>query len=308
MSKLGFRFAAVPKDRHPEWFEVSLLARTLGLELFFTIYDEKMRVAEVAVAENWAVSLCRLMRVEAKDRLAACRALESLQRHGLIVVFEGKASVLFRADQEPGKRPSSDGQETLKSASREVQEVVKRSPTPGNDSTPVPQKEEIDKKEEREYARAHEGFTDFQSDIRRGSDFMLQATCRSWQRCNDDLALIGAKPESERAIALEAIRRDPWCQANMTRVSPAHVVRKWPHYSAGAPPMQLAKADTSESTKWRSRVQQSTKKLEELKERRAQLQRDSPNYASSLYDIDKAIREETDALERRKRELHALTG
>jgi len=62
-----------------------------------------------------------------------------------------------------------------------------------------------------------------------------------------------------------------------------------------------------ESQVWKSRVQQSTRKLEELKDRRDKLQR-GPNYASQLYDIDKAIREESEALERRKRELHALTG
>lgn len=305
MSKLGFRFAAVPKDRHPEWFEVSLLARCLGLELFATIYDEKTRTAEVAVAESWTVSLCRLMRVEAKERLAACRALESLERHGLIVIENGKASLVFRADQELGKSTSSNPQEEVKTPSREVQEGVKRSPTPGNDSTPVSQKEEIDKKEEREYARAREG--DRESDKQVGNDFMFNATGLHWQMCDHELALIGAKPLVERSKALDAIRFDSWCKANRTKCSPKHVLRKWNDYAAGGPPMQLAKSETSDSQKWRSRVQQSTRTLEALKERRSQLQR-GPNYASELYDIDKAIREESEALERRKRELHALTG
>lgn len=63
-----------------------------------------------------------------------------------------------------------------------------------------------------------------------------------------------------------------------------------------------------DSQKWKSRVQQSTQVLEELRDRRSKLQRSAPNYLSDVYDLDKKITEETDRLERRKRELHALTG
>lgn len=150
--------------------------------------------------------------------------------------------------------------------------------------------------------------SDRESDKRRGSDFMLQATVLSWQGFDHELALIGAKPERERAVAIASIRGDPWCQANIKRCDPKHVLRKWNAYSSGNQPMQLAKNETSDSQTWRSRVQQSTQKLEELHDRRSKLQRSDVNYASTLYDIDKAIREETERLERRKRELHALTG
>lgn len=77
-----------------------------------------------------------------------------------------------------------------------------------------------------------------ESDRRRGSDFMLQATARSWQGYDPELAMIGAKPRAELLRALEAIRGDPWCQANMTKCSPKHVIRKWNDYSTGAKPIQ----------------------------------------------------------------------
>jgi hypothetical protein len=123
------------------------------------------------------------------------------------------------------------------------------------------------------------------------------------------LEQIARKPESEKAAAAASIKRELEKPGIRAVMHPQHVLDYWARYSSGTAPgkQQLAKADTSEATKWRSRVQQSTKKLEELKERRSQLQ-PGPNYASDLYDLDKAIREETDALERRKRELHALTG
>lgn len=236
MSKLGFRFAAVPKDRHPEWFEVSLLARTIGLELFATIYDEKTRSAEVAVAEAWTVSLCRLMRVEARERLAACRALESLERHGLLVIENGKASLVFRADQELGKSTSSNPQEDAKTPSREVQEQVKRSPTAGNDSTPVPQK---DKKEEIRLEEREAPAPDGPTPFRIGHDLIRDAIGNQygneWRR---ELESIGVKPEGERRAVQAAISRDPWCKANKTSVNPTHVLKHWAKYAAGNPPLK----------------------------------------------------------------------
>lgn len=257
MSKLGFRFKAVPEDRHPEWFEVSLFARTLGLELFVAVYNDKTREAEVAVAERWAVSLCKLLRVEVEDRRAACRAFEAMERRGLLVVQDGRARLVFRADQELGPRSpdprktnggSEEGQSTVNGGSMGGQTGVNRSPTVGNDSTHVSQIDRSDQIE-RENARARATPPDIETDRRRGSDFMLTATARSWQGYDRDLQLIGARPESERTAALAAIRVDPWCQANMTLVSPTHVLRKWNHYSAGAPAMQLVAANTAEPPK-----------------------------------------------------------
>lgn len=119
---------------------------------------------------------------------------------------------------------------------------------------------------------------------------------------------LAAKPEAERALAARVLAREAEKPDIVAILTPQHVVDNWRFYGKGeAPGKPLSKASSGEATKWRSRVQQSTKKLEELKERRSQLQ-PGPNYASLVYDLDKAIREETDALERRKRELHALTG
>ena len=120
---------------------------------------------------------------------------------------------------------------------------------------------------------------------------------------------IARKPESERAAAAESIKREldkPGIRAVM---HPQHVLDYWARYSSGTAPgkQTIAKADTTETAKWRSRVQQSTRALEELKERLSRLQ-PGPNYHSQKYDLDKAIREETENLERRRRELHALTG
>jgi hypothetical protein len=139
MSKLGFRFHAVPRDRHPEWFEVSGSARAWGLELYCAIRDEKTGVAEVAVAERWSLSLCKLLRVEPDERQAVCRHFESLHRHGLLIVDSGRVRVVFRADEDLGPRGdssrqpqdgSSEGQDRGKFGSSRV----KRSLTIGNDS------------------------------------------------------------------------------------------------------------------------------------------------------------------------------
>lgn len=160
-------------------------------------------------------------------------------------------------------------------------------------------------------AHAHEEQSsgqDRESDKRRGNDWMLQATVKHWQGYDHELGLIGAKSDEERAAALVGFQRDAWCQANITKCSPKYVLRKWHDLAAGAPPMQLAKASTSDTQLWRSRVQASTKLLEELRARRQQLQRSDQNFLSISYDLDKQITEESERLERRKRELHALTG
>jgi len=162
LSKLGFKFAAVPRERHPEWFEVSLDARCLGLELFVTIYDEKARVAEVAVTERWAISLCKLLRVEVEDRRAACRMLEAMERRGLLVIEHGKARLVFRADEQLGprkpdprksKETSDVGQCDVNAGSEWGQSGVNRTPTIGNDSTHVLQREEIEERERDARAR-----------------------------------------------------------------------------------------------------------------------------------------------------------
>jgi hypothetical protein len=101
----------------------------------------------------------------------------------------------------------------------------------------VEQEQEQEQERERE-ARTRVDSGDIETDRRRGNDFMLAATTKHWQGYDQQLQLIGAKSERERRAALEAIRRDPWCQANMTKCSPLHVLRKWNDYSAGAPPMQ----------------------------------------------------------------------
>lgn len=149
-----------------------------------------------------------------------------------------------------------------------------------------------------------------ETDLRRGSDFMLQATGLSWQLCDKELALIGAKSEASRARALAGFRADPWAQANITRCDPKHFLRKWNYYEAGAPAEQrpTAVVDTPEVRTWRARVQDSTEKLSGLRKRRSELQRDHPDYLALAYDLDRQIREETERLERRTRELHALTG
>lgn len=169
-------------------------------------------------------------------------------------------------------------------------------------------KKDRDQDREREHTRARDEHDSSQESLRIGSDFMLSATGMPWLGHDRELSLIGARAEPERLRALAAIQSDAWCQANMSRVSPRHVLRSWNRYSTGNQPMKLAKAVTSDTEMWRSRVQASTRKLDELKARRQALERSDPNYLSILYDIDKGIMEETDRLERRRRELHALTG
>lgn len=167
--KIGYRFQAVPRDRHPRWFDVSWEARSLGLELYVSIRDDKTGIACVAVSDNWATSVCKLLRIEASQRQAACRCLESLERHGLLVVRDGTVRVVFRADEELGptspdprkvKPPSDQGQEGVKLTSSNGQADVKPLASRRNDSTHVLQIEEIEERERRAGAGTRETQTE----------------------------------------------------------------------------------------------------------------------------------------------------
>lgn len=94
MSRLGFRFSAVPRDRHPEWFELPTMARLVGHELYAASCDEKGRSRPIPVAANWRTSVCRLLCIEASDRPAISQCLSTMEKHGLVRVEDGMLSIV----------------------------------------------------------------------------------------------------------------------------------------------------------------------------------------------------------------------
>lgn len=239
MSKLGFRFHAVPRDRHPEWFELTHAARATGLELYVAICDDKTGVAETAVAGNWKVSLCKLLRIEPSERQGVCRHFEAMERHGLIVASEGRVTLLFRAsDRRPQaevKPGSSDTQAEVKPGPSQGQAGVKLSVTVGNDSTPISQTEETDKKrgEERERERAParglssvpEQLTAMQVGVEVMAEWNPTLTWNNGHR--NALEEIGLKPPAEREAVMASLRTDSFLRQKPFLVDPAYVAKQW---------------------------------------------------------------------------------
>jgi hypothetical protein len=122
---------------------------------------------------------------------------------------------------------TSSGNETL-----QIDNATKRVDTPSNS---VPCRTEPSEPEElRSPPSAREGPSDFSI----GSDLLQSATGRFYgDEWRSQLSRIGAKPEAERKAVLAAIRGDPWCKGNLS-VDPAHVLKQWPKYAAGNPPLK----------------------------------------------------------------------
>lgn len=82
------------------------------------------------------------------------------------------------------------------------------------------------------------------SPFRVGHDFLRDALGNQYgEEWRADLERIGMKPDAERKTVLAAIKSSSWCRENKHAVDPKHVLRQWPRYLAGDPPLkQVARA------------------------------------------------------------------
>lgn len=141
-AKVDFRFVRVPSESEwdSRWFDQSFLARSLGTAIWMLGDGEPVRVGE-----NWAVSLCRALRIDGPERPNIVRALRRLSDAGLLVIRDGSARCLLRVcDQSvTSLTPVCDQSVT-----------GLRSVSPQNDSTPILQTDREEETEEREKTRA----------------------------------------------------------------------------------------------------------------------------------------------------------
>lgn len=82
------------------------------------------------------------------------------------------------------------------------------------------------------------------SPFRVGHDLLRDALGNQYgEEWRADLERIGMKPDAERKTVLAAIKSSSWCRENKHAVDPKHVLRQWPRYLAGDPPLkQVARA------------------------------------------------------------------
>lgn len=95
MKKLGFRFSAIPRDRHPEWFEVPLFTRMLGHELYAASCDDSGVSKPIPVASSWRTSLCRTLCIEPEDRPAVSQSFSAMEKRGLIKVEDDAVHIVW---------------------------------------------------------------------------------------------------------------------------------------------------------------------------------------------------------------------
>lgn len=197
-----------------------------GQAVWMLLYRKADRsgVLQLAGLEPWEAAALHC----AIPELIAKIGVERILERGW-AVHDGDRLV-FPRYAEANETPKSNAQRLRESRARRALTRI-ASQTTQNESQPT-------QRDTRRHAEIRNASLESHTDLRRGSDFMLQATARSWNGSDRELMFIGAQPEPERQRALAAIRASEWCQANPTLVSPGHVVRRWPHYAAGAPEMQ----------------------------------------------------------------------
>lgn len=96
------RWTKVPKDRAPQWFRSSMLARGIGMELFHACEGEP-----IAVTEDWRTDLCRLLMVPPSERGNVARTLDRMVEAELLIVADGYVTVLWSAPRPVPVRSES---------------------------------------------------------------------------------------------------------------------------------------------------------------------------------------------------------
>lgn len=213
---------------------------------------DRSGVIDIGDAEPWESGVMLCGAPEDQSRRGVTRMLE------LGVIVHDVDRLVFPRFIEGNETPQSDAQRVREHREREklkraalkrnvtvvgnetlqIDNALKRVDTPSN-SVPCrtgPSEEE----ELRTPPTAREELSPF----RVGHDFLRDALGNQYgEEWRADLERIGMKPDAERKTVLAAIKSSSWCRENKHAVDPKHVLRQWPRYLAGDPPLkQVARA------------------------------------------------------------------
>lgn len=227
--RIDFYFAAVPRDRHPEWYRLPIFTRALGLELYVEQDSNESDPPGIAVTDDWPVSLCRTLRIDGPQRPAVVRSLLLLHAKGLLVVRDGFARVLLRSCEVLADR--------MPTACSGLVEVLP--PTSSrNDSLPVSQIRREETRLESEIARAREATPSPEPEVltpyRLGHDFTIACGLHPSPLDRRKLEYIGERPVAERERALRTVLRD--IEGVKAHGGIHQIVERWTTFAAGQIP------------------------------------------------------------------------
>ncbi len=292
-------FIKLPIELAPVWHGLSVLVRGVGGELF-RVYQESVIELGIDQAEDVIV---RMLGPEPSERKAVRHAIRKLIASGLLVPVEGGIRLLY--SRNAYRAHHAEGGPTLPASSAEggptvpqphadhTPKVAEGAPTvvakPPETLEPHAQIDrEIDREREGSRSRSKDSPVVARGTVRerceRDDPLCVSSPSRIYQRCAEQVASalnvpahdvqgylaewgsIASKPAHEWERVLERIQRDPWCLENRGKVSPRHLLRKWPDYSQA--PAQSAQGDAPAVPR-AERVRDLRARLSVARERRA---------------------------------------
>jgi hypothetical protein len=152
--KIGYDFCPLPRKRHPAWRALKHLLGNCIPEKFWLLNDGKPVQVH---GDDWRVSICRDLAIEARHRKHWCDAMREAERAGLLTHSEGFVSIHIEQAQPRLTSDSPEVHPHLTLGSPEVHSGFTSNSIPvsnENHSTPILQTEETDKTEESESAGA----------------------------------------------------------------------------------------------------------------------------------------------------------
>lgn len=238
MARIPYEFTPFPRKLHPGWAGRSHASWGLCVRLWLLADGQPIQVH----GADWRASLCQQMGIGGRDRPTTRALMADLQSDGLMTVLGGFVHVMFHPNQGlPG---------TTELVPELVVEGYDRGTTgvvPGvrqesypldlsdrNHSDRFLQTDRQTDKTERENARADSDAwivgRDWFVQTVLGGDSTQAPDIGKWR---SDYGAIGRKPESERSVASETARVDPWVVANRRAANPGHFVKHWGRYVSG---------------------------------------------------------------------------
>lgn len=227
---------ALPNELAPALYAVSLYARAVAVELFRSAPNDDAYTGVIETHGEWEQWLCRLLRVDGKQRNNVTRHLRELKEAGVLRVETGRVTVcigqpLVGTPSEALCENSGRPLVALCSTSgRTLVELCQES-TNCNHTEPVLEREE---KRERRVEPAAPARSDLV-----GFNFVASLLGRSTfdvsplSSYSRSYAWIGSRPASERTAVKLAIEADAWCVTNKHKVDAPHIERRWHSYLGG---------------------------------------------------------------------------
>lgn len=245
-------FVQVPKERDPRWFDVTLLARTIGLELEVAALADRTKPPGIDVGPDWRESLCRRLQINGPDRRQGKRALTELAEVGLILVGDGRVWILYTRDDVEAARslvttsaPAVHQVCTSSTSTLHPLDILSEL-TPQNDSTHTSLERKKEDIERETRARAREASPpdremwldeggDEPTPYKIGHDWLCRFKLWTPAARRDLVEYIGSRPEHER-LAAEPLMRTEWFRHSGTL---RHLVEHWEKsYSKSRAPNQ----------------------------------------------------------------------